>query len=68
MPLIDTYLRKVRLTYSERNSAMEVPFNIGIEEEYQMVDRQTGQLSLRIHFLALLNSASSICQRRFMTR
>ena len=35
---------------------MAASFTIGIEEEYQMVDRQTGQLSLRIHFLALLNS------------
>ena len=28
---------------------MAAPFTIGIEEEYQMVDRQTGQLSPRIH-------------------
>ena len=28
---------------------MVAPFTIGIEEEYQMVDRQTGQLSPRIH-------------------
>ena len=28
---------------------MEAPFTIGIEEEFQMVDRQTGQLSPRIH-------------------
>ena len=27
---------------------MAAPFTIGIEEEYQMVDRQTGQLSPRI--------------------
>ena len=38
-----------RLAYPERNSAMGAPFTIGIEEEYQMVDRQTGQLSPRIH-------------------
>ena len=28
---------------------MAAPFTIEIEEEYQMVDRQTGQLSPRIH-------------------
>jgi hypothetical protein len=28
---------------------MAAPLTIGIEEEYQMVDRQTGQLSPRIH-------------------
>ncbi|HYA98697.1 MAG TPA: carboxylate-amine ligase [Ktedonobacteraceae bacterium] len=28
---------------------MAVPFTIGIEEEFQMVDRQTGQLCPRIH-------------------
>ena len=28
---------------------MAASFTIGIEEEYQMVDRQTGQLSSSIH-------------------
>jgi carboxylate-amine ligase len=37
---------------------MAVPFTIGIEEEFQMVDRQTGQLSPRIH--TILEKGQSI--------
>ena len=37
---------------------MEAPFTIGIEEEFQMVDRQTGQLSPRIH--TILEKGQSI--------
>ena len=37
---------------------MAVPFTIGIEEEFQMVDRQTGQLCPRIH--TILEKGQSI--------
>jgi carboxylate-amine ligase len=37
---------------------MAAPFTIGIEEEFQMVDRQTGQLSPRIH--TILEKGQSI--------
>src|SRR6266487_3847147 len=49
MSVIDTCIKKVSLTYLGRSSTMAAPFTIGIEEEFQMVDRQTGQLCPRIH-------------------
>src|SRR5436305_9962238 len=44
--------------YPKRSKGMTARFSIGIEEEFQMVDRQTGQLRPCIH--TILEKGSSI--------